>query len=64
MITLNPKLKRLLLPALGGLLIAGFRLYGKSGKIGLSEIMVLLITALVILGVFFVINKMTTKNNE
>lgn len=61
---INPKIKTLSILALGGLSIAGFMLCSKSGKFGFSEIIVLLITAVIISVILLFINKITTKKDE
>ena len=62
--SLNPKIKKLSILGFGGLSIAGFMLWNASGKFGLSEIIVLFITALIIFGILLFLNKIATKNNE
>lgn len=59
----NPRLKKLMPYATGGLLLAGFQLYSASGKFGMSEIVTIAITAVIILGVILLINKIFTKND-
>ncbi|WP_300569579.1 hypothetical protein [Flavobacterium sp.] len=60
---INKNLKKLIIPAIGGLLIATYTLYSSKGHFEKSDFIVLLLTTLVILGVFFIINKITPKNN-
>jgi len=61
MIKLNKNLKKLIIPAIGGLLLTAYQLYDQKGTFGMSEIIVLIITSIVIFGVILIINKITQK---
>lgn len=59
---LNKNLKKLILPAIGGLLLSAYFLYDKNKTFGTSETISLTLTAGVILSIFFILNKKTSKN--
>jgi hypothetical protein len=63
MIKLNKKLKKLVIPSIGGLLLTAYILNDQKGTLGMSEFIVLIITAVVIFGVILIINKVTPKND-
>ncbi|ENA1795652.1 hypothetical protein ABF176_002499 [Flavobacterium psychrophilum] len=63
MIKLNKNLKKLIIPSIGGLLLTAYLLYDQKGTLGMSEFIVLIITAVVIFGVILIINKITPKND-
>ena len=63
MIKLNKNLKKLIIPSIGGLLLTAYFLYNTKGTFGMSDVIVLLVTAIVIFGVFLIINKITPKND-
>lgn len=62
MIKLNKNLKKLIIPAIGGLLLVGYMLYENSERFGVSETVVVVITTVIILGIILFINKIVSKN--
>ena len=62
MIKLNKKLKKLIIPSIGGLLLSAYTLYSTKGSFGSSEVIVLIITAMIIFGVILLISKIIPKN--
>jgi hypothetical protein len=62
MIEINPKMKKLIIPLIAGLFFAGFLIYNQKGTFGISEIIVLVFTAIVVFGALIIANKMT-KND-
>jgi hypothetical protein len=60
---MNPGLKKLIPYAIGGLLLTGYQLYSASGKFGVSEMIIVALTAVVAIGVILLINKIFTKND-
>jgi hypothetical protein len=62
MIEINPKMKKLIIPLIAGLFFAGFLIYNQKGTFGISEIIVLVFTAIVVFGALIIVNKMT-KND-
>ena len=62
MIKLNKKLKKLIIPSIGGLLLSAYLLYDQRGTFGISELTILLITAIIIIGIILIINKIIPKD--
>ena len=62
MIQINPKMKKLIIPVIAGLFFAGFVIYDQKGTFGISEIIILVLTAIIAFGVLIIVNKMT--NND
>jgi hypothetical protein len=62
MIQINPKMKKLFIPVIAGLFFAGFLIYDQKGTFGISEIIVLVLTCIVVFGFLIIVNK-TTKND-
>lgn len=61
MIKLNEKLKKLIVPSIGGLLLVAYQLYEQKGTFGMSEFTVLIMTAIVLFEIILVINKKISK---
>ncbi|MBK8442871.1 MAG: hypothetical protein IPL35_05395 [Sphingobacteriales bacterium] len=55
-------MKKLIIPSIAGLIFTGYLLYEQKGTFGKSEVIVLILTAITLLGIIFLINKMT-KND-
>jgi hypothetical protein len=62
MIEINKKMKKLIIPSIAGLIFAGYLIYEQNGTFGISEVIVLIVTAITLLGVLFIVNKMA-KND-
>ena len=56
------KMKRLIIPSIAGLIFTGYILYEQKGTFGTSEVIILILTAITILGIIFIVNKLT-KND-
>jgi hypothetical protein len=58
---IHNKTKKIILPGTAGVLLAAYNIYTVSGKFGLQELIIVFITALVVLGIILLINKMVSK---